>query len=442
MSTPEVTPPQPLLAREPLERRHWKLAVAAGMASYLDSAILVSVGTTLALWQKHFGMSTWAVGALSAVLTLAVAAGALLGGRLADLLGRQRVFTIYILFYALGMAVMALSLTEAMLFVGVVIAGLAAGADLPTSVAVVSERSPAHAQGRLVSATQLMWTFGISVTTLLAFAFSRLDVLGARLIFTELVVVALITWAVRKFSADLRSLEDEVVAARAETAGAGVKITLRQIFTSRLFLVPMALTAVFYIFWGMVANTFGQFSTYFLITLGGASQTLATGVSTALIPVLIIGSFVLVRLMDTKWRNPVFVVAGIIQVASIVVAGLANGVIAIYVLALALFYLGATFAGEANYKVWTQESLPVEARATVQGLTYGLGRLVFAIFALFTPSLLTARPNALLWLLVAFSVVSLFVGVAVFRYMGSRGIHPGKPQPSDTPPRADRTVPG
>lgn len=423
---PAANPPQPILARDQLQRRHWKLAVAAGMASYLDAAILVSVGVTLALWQKHFAMSTWAVGALSAILTLAVAVGALLGGRFADLLGRQRVFTLYILFYALGMAVMALSVNEPMLFVGVVIAGLAAGADLPTSVAVVSERSPAHAQGRLVSATQLMWTLGISVTQALAFIFSKLNVLGARLIFAELAVVAIATWAVRRFNKDLLTLEEEVIEARRTTPGAGMKITLKQIFSSRAFLIPMGLTALFYIFWGMVANTFGQFQTYFLITVGGASQTLATGLNTALIPVGIIMSLVVVRIMDTKWRNLIFVVGALIQVAAMVLAGFGNGVIAIYVAALALFGIGANIAGEANYKVWTQESLPVEARATVQGLTYGLGRFVFAIFAFFTPPLLAANPNALLWLLVVFAAVAGLAGVAVFRYLASQGIHPGQ----------------
>jgi inositol transporter-like SP family MFS transporter len=341
-------------------------------------------------------------------------------------LGRQRVFTLYILFYALGMAVMTLSVNEPMLFAGMVIAGLAAGADLPTSVAVVSERAPAHAQGRLVSTTQLMWTFGIAITMVLAFVFSKLDVLGARLIFAELAVVAIATWAVRRFDKDLMTLEEEVVEARRTNPGLETKIGLKEVFSSRAHLVPMGLTALFYIFWGMVANTFGQFQTYFLITVGGASQTLATGLSTALIPIAIIMSLFLIKFMDTKWRNTIFVVGALIQVAAMVLAGFGNGVIAIYVGALALFNIGAIIAGEANYKVWTQESFPLEVRATVQGLTYGVGRFVFAIFALFTPPLLAANPNALLYLLVLFSAIATVVGIAVFRYLAGQGIHPGQ----------------
>ena len=427
MNPPGAIPLQTPLANDPLERRHWKLAVAAGMASYLDAALLVSVGVTLALWQSHFAMSARVRMAPRAPTPQAVAVGALLGGRIADLIGRQRVFTLYILFYALGMTVMTLSVSQPMLFVGIVIAGLAAGADLPTSVAVVSERAPAHAQGRLVSTTQLMWVLGIAITMGLGFVFSNLGILGARLIFAELALVAVATWAIRRFDKDLKTIEEDVVEARRVNPALAKKISLKEVFRARALLVPMVLTGLFYIFFGLVANTFGQFQTYFLITVGGASQSLATGLSTALIPIAIVMSLFVIKIMDTKWRNTVFVVGALIQVAAMVLAGFGNGVILIYVGAIALYNVGATIAGEANYKVWTQEGFPLELRATVQGLTYGVARFTYAVFAFFTPPLLASNPNALLWLLVFFSAVATVVGIVIFRYLGSQGIHPGQP---------------
>ena len=39
-----------------IDARHWKLAVAAGMASLLDSAAIISVGVGLALWRDHYGL--------------------------------------------------------------------------------------------------------------------------------------------------------------------------------------------------------------------------------------------------------------------------------------------------------------------------------------------------------------------------------------------------
>ena len=404
------------------DRRHWTLAVAAGMASYLDAAILVSVGVSLVIVQREFAMSTWGVGALSSTLTLAVAAGALVGGRIADALGRMRVFTVYILVYAGGMTVMAAAVSQEMLFAGVVIAGLAAGADLPTSVAVISERAPRGAQGRLVSTTQLMWTVGIAVSQALGFAFSGLGMTGVRIIFAQLAAVAVATWAVRRFSPSLRSLEDDVAQRRATVDAHRPPASLGTVLRSRVLLVPVVLTGLFYVFWGMVANTFGQFQTYFLITVGGASQTLATGLNVALIPIGLIASVILVRLMDTRWRMTVFVTGALVQAVAMTVAGLGHGVLALYVVALGLFTFGSYVSGEGHYKVWTQESLPIDARASAQGLTYGVGRFVFAVFALPTPYLLANHREVLLWLLVAFSLIAGTLGVTLHRYLLGRGL--------------------
>lgn len=86
MAEMNAAPPQ-------LDRRHWMLAVAAGMASFLDSGAIISVGLGLALWKKSFGLDVWTVGVLGSTLTLFIAIGALTGGRVADLIGRGRVFS-------------------------------------------------------------------------------------------------------------------------------------------------------------------------------------------------------------------------------------------------------------------------------------------------------------------------------------------------------------
>src|SRR5690606_15514126 len=71
--------------RRRIPGRYWKLATLSGMASYLDSGIIVSVGVSLAIWGEHFDMSVWMLGSISAVLTACIAVGSLVGGRLADM---------------------------------------------------------------------------------------------------------------------------------------------------------------------------------------------------------------------------------------------------------------------------------------------------------------------------------------------------------------------
>ena len=48
-------------------RAQWRLAVLSGMASYLDSGIIVSSGLSLGFWQSRFHLSSWGLGALSAL---------------------------------------------------------------------------------------------------------------------------------------------------------------------------------------------------------------------------------------------------------------------------------------------------------------------------------------------------------------------------------------
>lgn len=435
-----TTDVRPLFEGDHPDRRHWTLAVAAGMASYLDSGIIVSLGIGLALIGEEYGIGAWGLGALSAALTFSIGVGALVGGRVADLVGRQRAFTAYILVYAVGMAAMAVSPSAGVLFTGVVVAGLAAGADLPTSVAVVSERSPARAQGRLVSVTQVMWVVGIAVTQVLGFAVAGLGLLGIRLIFAELAVLAVVTFLVRRFSPSVRSLEEDAREARSHQPGAGAGggagarerggLPLRTILTTRAMVVPLLLTTGFYVAWNLVANTFGQFQVYFLREAAGASQAVATGVGAAVIPLGIITSLVLVRLVDTRWRTTVLVVGMVIQAVAMTMLGLGAGVLAVYVAAIALYQLGSNSAGEALYKVWTQESQPVEARSTVQGATYAVGRFAVGLFALVTPTLIETARTPLLFFLVLCVLVALGFGLVLVRHMRARGLHPGSEPPA------------
>ncbi len=46
---------------------------------------------------------------------------------------------------------------------------------------------------------------------------------------------------------------------------------------------------------------------------------------------------------------------------------LGGGTIAMIVGMIACYNIGNQFAGKSIYKVWTQESFPVEARASMQG---------------------------------------------------------------------------
>ena len=62
----------------------WFIATVAGMASYLDAATIVSTGNALVMYQEPLGITGNQIGIISAALTLGIAVGASVGGRLAD----------------------------------------------------------------------------------------------------------------------------------------------------------------------------------------------------------------------------------------------------------------------------------------------------------------------------------------------------------------------
>lgn len=397
--------------------RHWHLTTVAGMASYLDAGVIVSVGLSLAIWSRELGLSAGSLGIISAELTLSIAVGSLIGGRLADVFGRRRVFNLDLLIYVLGVTLIAASVNEAMLLTGVVIAGLAAGADLPTSIAVVAEIAPPHARGRLVAFTQVMWGAGIAAVTALGFAVSTMGLLGVRLLFLHLAVLGASTWAVRVFSPLLRELETQAVQRPPETnTPSGPALPLRALFGSTQFVAAMAMTTGFYVAWGLMANTWGQFKTFFLTTVSGATQSSATAWSFVAILSSLAMGMIFVRIVDTRWRNPLFYVGAAGQIAAMVLGAVTRGeTFWAMILVLAVVNLTYPFAGEAIYKVWTQERFPANARATAQGFTTAFARFIFAGFAVVTPTIIASSPSGLLWILAGCATVSALIGSLAVR---------------------------
>lgn len=399
------------------DSRHWKLAVAAGMASFLDSGAIISVGLGLALWQERFDLGVWTVGVLGSALTLFIAIGALTGGRLADLLGRGRVFSVTILGYAVAATAIALAPNPTVLVAGVILIGIAAGADLPTSIAVLSERAPTGAQGRLVAFTHVMWTAGVVFATSLGFAVSTLGVLGISFIFGALAVLGVATFAFRAFYPPFRDLEAEAMARHtAEGVDPSTALPLRTLLTTPSFRAMIVLTALFYLFFTLVANTFGSYKTYFLVTVGDTTQTTATALSFATTLIGFAGTIVFTRIADTRWRSRFFVVGVIVFTSCQLLIAVTGGtVLPAMIAALVLYNLAFPFIGEALYKIWTQESFPVNARATVQGSTMAVARFAASGFALLTPALIAWSPSGLFAMLAAFAVVSGLIGAVIIR---------------------------
>src|SRR5437763_3209670 len=91
-----------------------------------------------------------------------------------------------------------LAASSAMLFAGYIIVALAVGADVPTSWSLIAEFAPQRARGKMMGLTNIFWYIGPIVTLLLALALAPLGLLGIRLVFLQLAIVAAVTWWLRR----------------------------------------------------------------------------------------------------------------------------------------------------------------------------------------------------------------------------------------------------
>jgi len=257
-----------------------------------------------------------------------------------------------------------------------------------------------------------MWVLGIVVVIFLGYLLSDTGLTGARFITGHLVVAALVTWQLRSRLELPDEPAEEEVAQEAVPRG----IELKNI-CNRAALVPMVATFVYYVTWGIGANTFGQFGTYLLVTVSSASQSLATGINLAFLPIALVLTFVFVRLADTPWRDRLFYVFTVVQVIAFCIASLTAGALVGMLVFFVLYQISNPFAGEASYKVWSQLTLPPDTRGTTQGLTYALSRGVFAGVAFVTPALMDYSASVLLWSITLCMAASGVAGVYVIHVL-------------------------
>lgn len=382
-----------------------RLVLVAGSASLLDSAAIISVGSALPLWQSTFALSDVGVGVVSSIMTVAIAAGALVGGPMADKVGRRRVFTATVGLYAAGATLIALTPGVLGLAVGIAILGVGSGADLPASIALVAARVPASVRGRMVATTHVMWTVGIVLASAAAFAASPFGLAGMRAVFVALGLTALLTLSAR------RALRDPIDDG---TATAPPQAQLVPCTTRRARV--LAAIAVYYVLYTLVANTFGSFRTYLLVTVGGVAQTTATGISFFVTVVGLAGTIAFIAIADSTWRRRVYPAAALALVASQALLAVTVGQhLTATVAALVAYALAYPYVGEGLYKVWAQETVTPKRRATFQGVTVAAARAAAALFALVTPTLLSGNPGLLFALLTLFAVAAAFTGLTVVR---------------------------
>jgi inositol transporter-like SP family MFS transporter len=240
----------------------------------------------------------------------------------------------------------------------------------------------------------------------MALAMAPLGILGIRIVFLHLFVVALVTWGMRRGLAE---------SARWTTAAKSITAPRHQVraLFSGSNLRALAWTATIYLFWNLAAGTAGLFNPYIIRTLGGGSQALSVGLSSgSFLITLVVTATVFMKFSDRdhQTRKLLWGIGAIMQVVAYGLFLVFPFTIPVIIANIVLFSASAALSGETFYKVFSQELFPTMLRGTAQGFTFGLARTILGVWSFFVPVLAHVGIGKVAGLLTLFLTISGVVG--------------------------------
>src|SRR6201999_4048774 len=142
----------------------------SGMGFFTDAYDLFIIGVVMTMLKPLWHVGKVEEGLVESTALLAAAIGALLFGRVADMLGRKRIYGVEVLVLAAGAIGCALSPNIWWLIGLRFILGVGIGGDYPVSATIMSEYSAKASRGMMVTLVFAMQAAGLIVGPLFASA--------------------------------------------------------------------------------------------------------------------------------------------------------------------------------------------------------------------------------------------------------------------------------
>jgi PHS family inorganic phosphate transporter-like MFS transporter len=383
----------------PVSRFHLRAALVSGMGFFTDAYDLFVIGIVSTLVKQQWHLDSARLATLNATMLGAAFLGALAFGRVADLVGRKRVYWLV----AAIMVVAALGSALAPSFWVLVgfrfLLGLGVGGDYPVSAVLMTEYANTRDRGRLVGLVFSTQALGLIVGPLVALA-----LLGAgtpagaawrALLALGAVPAAAVVYLRRKMPESPR-YQAQVQGRGAEAARqlsafsdgtvqggtpgpAGRRIGLRAFLGSRRFLVTLAGTAGcwFLLDYAYYGNTISTPQIIGLISPGSsAMRTIA--IQLAIFGVAAVPGYLLaIARMDRVGHRRLQLAGFGVMAACFAVIGGVPGMttaVAPFLLVYGVSYFFTEFGPNMTTFVLPGELFPVSVRATGHGISAGVGK--------------------------------------------------------------------
>ena len=380
-----------------LSKSQWNTLLAANLGWTFDGyetyAVVLSVGAALRqlLDPSQYGQIPVYAGTVIALTLLGWGIGGLIGGVLADYLGRKRTMILAILAYSIVTGLSAFAWDWVSFAVLRFLVGIAIGSEWVTGASIVSELWPDRARGRGVGLMQCGFGIGFFLAS---FAWLFVGTMGAdawRYMFIIGVLPALMTLWVRRSIPESERWERVNTQRRAAverkrsgaTLGAEeralARITLVDLFADpeirrRVILAFVMSLATTFAFWGTGA-WIPPFVAAAAAKAGLNGQQWASYAGMANTAASVIGFIAFGFLADAFGRKPVmifYVIAAFLTVPLMFVWAHDLPVMLVAAALSGVFVIGQ-FTWMA---AWLPELFPTRMRATAAGFIFNMPRLI------------------------------------------------------------------
>jgi MFS transporter, PHS family, inorganic phosphate transporter len=381
------TVPPGLPGDETPTRLRRRALLVSGIGFFTDAYDLFVIGIVSILLKGEWHLDTGQLAMLNAVMLGAAFLGAIAFGRLADVIGRTRVYWMSAALMVLAAIGSALSPSLAVLTAFRFLLGFGVGGDYPVSAVLMSEYAGHRDRGRQVGLVFSAQAIGLIVGPLLALALlgggAGAPVTWRLLLGIGAIPAAVAVWLRRKLPEPERFTAVAAKAdagQRAESRGTGRPETgLRAFLANRRLLVLLAGTAGcwFLLDYAYYGNTI---STPRIISLiaPNASETETIALQLAIFVVAAVPGYILaIARMDRIGHRKLQLVGFVLMALCFAVIGLVPGMttaVAPFLLVYGVSYFFTEFGPNVTTFVLPGELFPTQVRATGHGISAGIGK--------------------------------------------------------------------
>jgi MFS family permease len=402
-----------------INRFQMKIMFVSGMGFFTDAYDLFVIGIVVKIVSDQWHLSTTQTSLLSSTTLAASAVGALVFGRIADMVGRKKMYGVEVLILAAGAIASAFSPNITWLIIFRIILGIGIGGDYPVSATIMSEYSGKASRGKMVGLVFAMQAAGLIVGPLVAVILLAAGIdhnLVWRLLLGLGAIPGLAVFYLRRqihetprFAA-AGGASDEAQAAIAQATGVAAagatptgesKAQTRQGFTEGWVKIARNPVLLRWVIGAALAWCFLDFAYYGntiaspqIISLLSPTASLTHGTLIQLGIFLVFagpGYFVAIRYIDTMGRKAIQLMGFALMAVMyglIAIIPSVSATVAPFVIIFGVSYFFTEFGPNTTTFIYPAEIFPTEVRTTGHGIAAAMGKMgAFAGTYLFTDML-------------------------------------------------------